>query len=38
MENSMEIITIVSVFGMGVAIGLYIASQIESHINKNREE
>jgi len=31
----MEIITLVAVFGMGVAAGLYIASQIEDHIDKN---
>jgi len=31
----MEIITIVAVFGMGVAVGLYIASQIDNHIDKN---
>ena len=31
----MEIITIVAVFGMGVAVGLYISSQIEKHIDKN---
>ena len=31
----MEIITIVAVFGMGVAVGLYISSQIDNHIDKN---
>tara|TARA_R110000744_G_scaffold217236_2_gene335965 strand:+ start:173 stop:310 length:138 start_codon:yes stop_codon:yes gene_type:complete len=34
----MELITIVevvAVFGMGVATGLYISSQIENHIEKN---
>ena len=31
----MEIITIVAVFGMGVAVGLYISSQIDDHIDKN---
>jgi hypothetical protein len=31
----MEIITVVAVFGMGVAVGLYISSQIENHIDKN---
>jgi len=31
----MEIITIVAVFAMGVAAGLYISSQIDNHIDKN---
>ena len=31
----MEIITIVGVFAMGIAVGLYISSQIEEHIDKN---
>jgi len=31
----MEIITIVMAFGIGVALGMYIASQIEKHIDKN---
>ena len=31
----MEIITVVAVFGMGVAVGLYISSQIDDHIDKN---
>tara|TARA_R110002074_G_scaffold328361_1_gene498888 strand:+ start:397 stop:501 length:105 start_codon:yes stop_codon:yes gene_type:complete len=31
----MEIITIVAVFGMGVAVGLYISSQIDNHIDNN---
>jgi len=31
----MEIITIVAVFAMGVAVGIYISSQIERHVDKN---
>jgi len=31
----MEIITIVAVFAMGIAAGIYISSQIEEHIDKN---
>ena len=30
-----EIITIIAVFGMGIAVGLYISSQIDNHIDKN---
>ena len=31
----MEMITIVGIFGMGVAVGMYISSQIDDHIDKN---
>ena len=30
-----DIITIVGIFGMGVAVGMYISSQIDNHIDKN---
>jgi len=31
----MEVISIVVIFGTGVALGMYISSQIDSHIDKN---
>jgi uncharacterized protein YneF (UPF0154 family) len=30
-----DIITIVAIFAMGVAVGMYISSQIDNHIDKN---
>jgi uncharacterized protein YneF (UPF0154 family) len=30
-----DIITIAAIFAMGVAVGLYISSQIDNHIDKN---
>ena len=30
-----DLITIAGVFGMGVALGMYISSQIDNHIDKN---
>jgi len=35
LKNNMETITIVAFFGMGVAVGLYISSQIDNNIDKN---
>jgi len=31
----MTTITMVVIFGMGVAVGMYISSQIDDHIDKN---
>ena len=31
----MTTITVIGIFGMGVAVGMYISSQIDDHIDKN---
>jgi len=31
----MTTITVIAIFGMGVAVGMYISSQIDNHIDKN---
>ena len=34
----MATITMVVIFGMGIATGIYISSQIENHIDKNTKK
>jgi len=34
----MEAISLIITFGVGIAVGMYISSQIESHIDKNTKK
>ena len=33
-----DIVSLVTAFGVGIAVGMYISSQIENHIDKNTKK